>query len=94
MIKTVLAIRVELIMTGNTMIKSIRKANVVMDIELGEDWISALRRKNGASLVNKFPTQNIEVRAMTMLIDRRIHCLANRSHGKSIVVKKNMLVKG
>jgi len=65
----VLAIRVELIMTGNTMIKSIRKANIVMDVELGEDRISALRRKNRASLVNKFPMQNIGVRATTMSID-------------------------
>jgi hypothetical protein len=52
-----------------------------------------LRRKNRASSMNKLSTQDIGVRATTILIDRRVSGLANRSHGQGIVVKKDALMK-
>jgi len=43
--------------------------------------------------MDEFATQNIGVRATTTLIDCRIGCFANRSHGQRVVVKKDVLVK-
>jgi hypothetical protein len=43
--------------------------------------------------MNELSIQDKGVGATTILIDRRISCFANRSHGQRIVVKKNTLVK-
>ena len=91
-IKMKLTIRVELSMMGNTMLKSIKKADVVIDVQLGICRMQILGRKNRASLMNELSTQDIGVRATT-LIDSMISCLANRSHGQRIVVIKDMLAK-
>src|SRR6266849_7132110 len=78
-IKVKLWIRVALIMMGNTMIKNICKAPVVMDVELGISRMQTLGRKNRASLVNELSTQDIGIRTTTV-VDGRISFLANRSH--------------
>src|SRR5713101_7749823 len=85
--------RVALIMLGNTTIKGISKAPVVMNVQLGISRMQTLGRNNRASLMDEFSTQDIRVRATTT-IDRRIECLANRSHSKGVVIKKDMLAKG
>jgi hypothetical protein len=43
--------------------------------------------------MNELSMQDKGVWATTILIDKRISCFANRSHGQRIVVKKNALVK-
>src|SRR5260370_5400279 len=91
-IKMKLWIRVALIMMGDTTIKSISKANVVMDVQLGISRGQTLRRKNGASLMDELSTQDVGIRTTT-ITDRRIGFLANRSHGKRVVVKKGTLPK-
>src|ERR1700733_11591068 len=89
-IKTKSSIRVELFMAGNTMIKSISRVNI-MNVQLGICRGKTLGRKNGASLMNELPTQDIGVRTTTTC---RISCFANRSHGQGIVVEKDTLAKG
>jgi len=86
-------IRVALIMLGNTTIKGISKAPVVVNVQLGISRMQTLGRNNRASLMDELSTQDIRVRATTT-IDRRIECLANRSHSKGVVIKKDMLAKG
>src|SRR6266852_591506 len=83
-IKMKLWVRVALVMMGKMTIKNISKAPVVMDVQLGISRMQTLRRKNGASLVDKLSTQNVRIRAMA-IIDRRISFLANRSHNKRVV---------
>jgi hypothetical protein len=77
-------------LSSQTMLKSII---CVMNVELGIYEITALQRKNRASLMNELPTQDKGVRTSTTSIDRRSRCFANRSHGQRIVVKKDKLVK-
>ena len=77
-------------MESHTIIKGIVS---VMDVELGVDGISALQRKNGASLVNELAAQDIRIRTTTTLIDSMICCFANRSHGQRIVVVENELME-
>ena len=80
-------------MTGQAIIKGTFRRDVLVNIELGIAKKQVIiGRKNGASLMNEFTMQDIRVRATT-IIDRMISCLANRGHGKGIVVKKNKLVK-
>jgi hypothetical protein len=66
----------------------------VMNVKLEVYEVSALWRKNGASLMNELSTQDKRIRATTTLVNSRICCFANRSHGQSIVVIKDILVKG
>jgi len=82
---------VALIMPSQAMLKSII---CVMNVELGICKRSILERKNRASIMDELSTQDIGVWATTTLIDRRVSCFANRSHGQGIVVKKDALVKG
>ena len=44
--------------------------------------------------MNELSTQDIRVRTTAILIDSRISYFANRSHGQSVVVKKDTLMKG
>ena len=44
-------------------------------------------------MIDELSTQDIRVRTTTTLIDCRIGCFANRSHGQRIVVKKDVLMK-
>ncbi len=92
-IKMKLWVRVALVMMGKTTIKNISKAPVVMDVQLGISGMQTLGRKNGASLMNELSTQDVGIRATT-IIDGMIGFLANRSHGKGVVVKKDALAKG
>jgi hypothetical protein len=77
-------------MSGHTMIGSMIS---VMNVQLRVCGVSALKRKDRASLMNELATQDIGVRATTTPIDCGIGCFANRSHGQRVVVKKNVLVK-
>ena len=65
-----------------------------MNVELRVYEIFTLKRKNGANSMNELSTQDIGVRTTTTLINSMICCLANRSHGQSIVVKKDAIMKG
>jgi hypothetical protein len=84
-------VRVAIVMQSHMMIKLII---CVMDVKLGVHEVSALHRKNGASLMNELSMQDKGIRATIILVNSRICCFANRSHGQSIVVIKDISVKG
>ena len=65
----------------------------VMNVKLSKCEISALKRNDRASRMDKLPTQDKGVRSLTTLIESRISCLASRCHGQGVVVKENPLVK-
>ena len=72
---------------------TINQCHECTDVQLRVCEIAALKRKDRASLMNELATQNIGVRATTTLIDCRIGCFANKSHGQRVVVKKDVLIK-
>jgi hypothetical protein len=65
----------------------------IINVELGVGEIPIWHGKNRASFMNKLSLQDIGVRTMTTLIDSIFSSLASRSHGQSIIVRKNIAMK-